>query len=83
LTEEKKKGRKNGKGRRTKRKTERIIRAGGGGGERKRHYRMLTSFVPKLLQDLTTKYGRDIAALDKSFVQSLSSREDSNSKVLV
>jgi hypothetical protein len=27
---------------------------------------LLISFVPKLLQDLTTKYGRDIAPLDKS-----------------
>ncbi len=41
------------------------------------------SFVPKLLQDLTTNYGRDIVSLDKSFVQSLSSGEDSNLKVLV
>jgi hypothetical protein len=27
---------------------------------------LLISFVPKLLQDLTTKYGRDITPMDKS-----------------
>jgi hypothetical protein len=64
-----------------KTKKERIIRKGGQ-GERKRHYRvggeeLLISRMPQLLQDLTTKYGRDIAPIDKSLYKVLNRRENS------